>query len=83
MPTVYRYGGYRFFFYSNEGSERPHIHIQRGEDVAKFWLTPEVERVDSFGMNSHELAKLESVVRSKRTFLERKWHDFFGAAGTR
>ncbi|MCP4109321.1 MAG: DUF4160 domain-containing protein [Desulfobacteraceae bacterium] len=33
-------GGYRFFFYSNEGNplEPLHIHVRKGEAVAKFWI---------------------------------------------
>lgn len=29
MPTVLRWKGYRFYFFSNEGSEPPHIHIDK------------------------------------------------------
>jgi len=36
MPTVLRVSGFRFFFYSLEGSEPPHIHVERGDSVAKF-----------------------------------------------
>jgi hypothetical protein len=36
MPTVLRVGPYRFFFYSNEGQEPPHIHVKAGGDEAKF-----------------------------------------------
>ncbi|WP_439481025.1 DUF4160 domain-containing protein [Cyclobacterium plantarum] len=40
MPTVLRIGPYRFFFFSNEGNEPPHIHVESGEGHAKFWLEP-------------------------------------------
>ena len=40
MPTVLRISGFRFFFYSLEGSEPPHIHVEHGGSVAKFWLNP-------------------------------------------
>src|SRR5688572_3522127 len=40
MPTVARIGPYRFFFYGNEGTEPPHIHVQRERRLAKFWLDP-------------------------------------------
>lgn len=40
MPTVLRIDGYRFFFFSNEGSEPPHIHVQQAEKYARFWLQP-------------------------------------------
>jgi len=39
MPTVLSIGPLRFFFYSNEGDEPPHIHVQRDRSLAKFWLT--------------------------------------------
>lgn len=39
MPTVLRVAGYRFFFFSNERQEPAHIHVERGECHAKFWLT--------------------------------------------
>lgn len=33
MPTVLRVAGYRFFF-SNEGNEPPHIHVEHDEAYA-------------------------------------------------
>jgi len=40
MPTVLREGPYRFFFYSSDGDEPLHIHVQRDEAIARFWLDP-------------------------------------------
>jgi hypothetical protein len=40
MPTVLRVGGYRFFFYSREGKEPAHVHVEQAERYAKFWLNP-------------------------------------------
>ena len=40
MPNVLRVGRYRFFFFSNEGHEPVHIHVEKGEKYAKFWLKP-------------------------------------------
>jgi hypothetical protein len=40
MPTVAQIGPYRFFFYSNEGDESPHIHVKRESKIAKLWLDP-------------------------------------------
>jgi len=44
MPVLFRYKGYRFFFYSNEGEplEPLHIHVRKGELVAKFWIKPRI-----------------------------------------
>lgn len=40
MPTVLRSGPYRFFFYAGDRDEPPHVHVERGEAIAKFWLSP-------------------------------------------
>jgi hypothetical protein len=40
MPTVLRIGATRFFFFSNEGAEPAHIHIEQAGALAKFWLDP-------------------------------------------
>jgi len=40
MPTVLRIGAARFFFYSNEGAEPAHIHVEQAGALAKFWLDP-------------------------------------------
>lgn len=40
MPTVLRVGPYRFFFFSGDRDEPPHIHVERDENHAKFWLDP-------------------------------------------
>ncbi|HZQ90749.1 MAG TPA: DUF2442 domain-containing protein [Terriglobales bacterium] len=39
MPTILRHKGYRFFFFSNEGAEPPHVHVGRGDEVAKLCST--------------------------------------------
>ncbi len=40
MPTVLRSGGLQFFFYSLENDEPAHIHVERGDATAKYWLDP-------------------------------------------
>jgi Domain of unknown function (DUF4160) len=44
MPVVLRLDGFKFMFYSNEGTPREpvHIHVRRERDEAKFWLLPSV-----------------------------------------
>lgn len=77
MPTILRIGAYRFFFYSNENAEPPHIHIQRERMLAKFWLNP-VVLASSTRFPPQELAKIEGLVaENKNTFLE-AWNEYFG-----
>jgi hypothetical protein len=30
MPTIFRLDGYRFYFYSHEPNEPPHVHVDKG-----------------------------------------------------
>jgi hypothetical protein len=41
-PTIFRYKGFRFFFFSLE-ENRLHVHVYCAEGEAKFWLEPTVE----------------------------------------
>jgi Domain of unknown function (DUF4160) len=42
MPVVFREGGLRYFFFSNEGQPRepPHVHVKGHGCDAKIWLDP-------------------------------------------
>lgn len=77
MPTVLRIGGYRFFFYSMEGNEPPHIHIEAGENVAKYWLDP-VTLAMNDGFRSHELTRLRMMVIEYRNTFREAWDAHFG-----
>ncbi|HEV2177470.1 MAG TPA: DUF4160 domain-containing protein [Terriglobia bacterium] len=55
MPTVLRSGAYRLFFYAGDRDEPPHVHVERDDKVAKFWLAP-VRLKTSGGFGSGRLA---------------------------
>lgn len=77
MPTVLRIGAFRFYFYSHEPNEPPHIHIDRGEATIKIWLDP-VEVAKSRGFRAHEIAGIVAMVDANRTLLLEAWHEYFG-----
>ncbi len=76
MPTILRKGSLRFFFYSNEGTEPPHVHIQEDKRLAKFWLEP-VSLSWSTGFRAHELSKIERIVSVQQEKLKETWREFF------
>lgn len=76
MPTVLRVGAYRFFFYSNENGEPPHIHIQRDSALSKFWLSP-VRLASSIRFNAVELRQLERIVEEHNQMFLEKWNEYF------
>jgi hypothetical protein len=77
MPTVLRVGPYRFFFYASDREEPSHIHVERDDNVAKFWLDP-VRLQSSGGFARVELNKIADIVRKHRPQLLESWHEYFG-----
>jgi len=76
MPTILRTSGFRFFFDSLEGSEPPHIHVEHGDSVEKFWLDP-VSVAESHGFRSHELNRLRAMVVEHRFAFMETWDAHF------
>ena len=76
MPTVLRVAGYRFFFFSNERQEPAHVHVERAEAYAKFWLQP-VSLAAARGFRSGELAELHRLVDEHRALIQGRWDEFF------
>jgi hypothetical protein len=76
MPTVLRHGPYRFFFYAGDADEPPHVHVERDDDKAKFWLDP-VRLQTSGGFGRTELNRIQRLVEDNREDLLRSWHEYF------
>ena len=76
MPTVAGIGGYRFFFFSNEGNEPPHIHVESQDQYAKFWLEP-IGLAKSVGYHAAELTRLRKLVMEHRERFKEKWDAHF------
>ncbi len=78
MPTVRRAGPYRFFFFINEGLKPPHIHVQRDQSLARFWLEP-IALASSTGCCARELRRIEQLVAESQQEFQEAWREFFGA----
>jgi hypothetical protein len=77
MPVILRLGGFRFYFYSHEPNEPPHVHVDSAEATAKFWLEP-VALASSIGFSPRELSSLLRMTREHQQVLLEGWYDFFG-----
>ena len=77
MPTMLMSGPYRFYFYSHEPNEPPHIHVDRDDLSAKFWLDP-VGLARNLGFSAREVNTLQSIVQSNQQRLLEAWHGYFG-----
>jgi hypothetical protein len=77
MPVVLRVGPYRFYFYSHEPNEAPHVHIDRDDQSCKFWLRP-VSLSRNLGYSAKELRELEKLTIDNQQRLLEAWHEYFG-----
>ena len=80
MPSVLKTGPYRFYFYSHEPHEPAHIHVDRDDLSAKFWLTP-VALARNLGFSAVELRRLQSIVEERQGEFLEAWHGHFGLEG--
>jgi hypothetical protein len=76
VPTVLRRGPYRFFFYAGDRDEPHHIHVEREDKVAKFWLDP-VRYYSSGGFSPEELVRIEKLIRKHKQALQEAWDAYF------
>jgi len=76
MPTVLRTGPYRFYFYAGDRDEPEHVHVERDDKVAKFWLDP-VRLQRSGGFGSNEINRMQRLVDEHREELMRNWNEYF------
>ena len=77
MPTVLRLDGFRFYFYSHEPNEPPHIHIDKGDATMKVWLDS-LEVAKNRGFRAHEIAGIVAMVKQHLAQFEEAWHEHFG-----
>ena len=77
MPTVLRQGTYRFYFFSHEPNEPPHMHIDSDYCSAKFWLNP-VARARNAGFSPKELHEIQRIMIEQQSVLLEAWYGYFG-----
>ncbi len=78
MPTVLREGPYRACDFSHDLVEPPHVHIDRDNLSAKFWLEP-VSLAANFGFSPRELRRIQVLIVENRAKLLEAWHGRTGS----
>ena len=69
-------GSFRYFFYSGDFQEPPHVHVERDNSVAKFWLNP-VRLDHNRGFRAHEIREILKLVETNREQFLEAWNDYF------
>lgn len=77
MPVVLRIKGYRFYFFSNEGVEPKHIHVDKAEASGKLWLEPSVEVEYFYSFTNREQKEVEKIVIDNLELLKNAWNEYF------
>ena len=72
MPVVLRIKGYRFWFYSADLSEPPHVHVGKAGNEAKFWIAP-ISLARNRGFRPPELREIESILLTHQNALLKSW----------
>ena len=77
-PTLLRTGPYRIYMYSYDCNEPKHVHIDRENKSAKFWLEPFIALETNYGYSRAELRKIERLLTTHLEILQERWNDFCG-----
>jgi hypothetical protein len=75
-PTVFRWKGYRAFFFSRE-EERAHVHVHSENGEAKFWLEPNVTLAKNYGLSAAQISEIVKVLQERKDEISNKWREHF------
>ncbi len=76
-PTLFREGGFRFFFFSRE-EPRMHVHVYSGDGEAKFWMEPKIELAQNYGLADRDLARARRIIEERVDDIRDAWQRHFG-----
>lgn len=74
--TVFREGGFRFYFFSRE-EPRMHVHVQGQNGEGKFWLEPAIELAQNVGLSMRESNDARRMVQEHQDDIRNAWHKHF------
>ena len=77
-PTVFREGGFRFYFFSRE-EPRMHVHVHGPSGEAKFWMLPRIEVAQNYGLSEKELNHALRLVQEHAHEISDAWNTHFGS----
>lgn len=77
MPAALRSGPYRVYFYSHDLIEPPHVHVDRDDQSAKFWLNP-ISLARNLGFKPKELRVIERLLSDHEAELLVAWRKHLG-----
>lgn len=64
------------FSYAGDRDEPLHVHVERDNNLARFWLDP-VRLQTSGGFSRIEISRIQKLVEDNIEMLVRSWNEFF------
>lgn len=83
MPNLLSFNGFKIYFWSNEGNEPIHVHVQKGKHTsasAKFWLLSDETCVlanNKAQLSSKQIRILEKFISVNFEEICDAWKKFF------
>jgi len=75
MPTILRYNGFRFFFFSNEHTPE-HIHIEKGDGYAKVELKS-LKLIENYQFSKKDIKIMLKIVEENKDKFLKAWYEYF------
>jgi len=76
-PTLFKWKGYRFYFFSRE-EERMHVHVGSADGEVKFWLEPTVSVARNYRLRTSQVSEIQRTVEEHRDEIAAAWRKHFG-----
>jgi len=67
-----------FFLLCGDRDESIHIHVEREESTAKFWITP-ARLHRSKGFRRSEISLIRKIIEEKEENIKRFWNEYFSS----
>ena len=66
------------YFHSHEPNEPTHVHVERDDQSAKFWLRP-IALARNLGFSPAELRGVQRMLKEDENILLEEWNARFGS----
>ena len=83
LPSLFKIGGYKIFFWSNENGEPIHVHMAKGkpsENSPKIWLTRSggcILANNASKIPTNELNELMDIIGAQYFMICSEWKNHF------
>jgi uncharacterized protein DUF4160 len=75
-PTIHDEDGFRFWFWSVDRTEPPHVHVGKGGARGKWWLNPIRER-ENGGFNPSQQRRIRNILVEQHDRMLERWNETF------